>query len=169
MKSFKQYLSESDPYSWTLPGYSYDGQDPNLRSDEDAEKTKEWYKDVGDRGNNATYTYRGDTVFLSSEVDASGRPTGVKTSRESDETRARREEQEAADEAAEMDEILARQREDAIKRQQNQEKERRDREEATRQGTTLEYYHKMKQRDQQRKEKEQELRRRRGIPMDELA
>jgi hypothetical protein len=125
MKSFKQYLSESDPNSWNpMPGYSYNDQDPNLRSDEDAEKTKEWYKDVGDRGNNATYTYRGDTVFLSSEVDASGRPTGVKTSRESDETRARREEQEAADEADVINAAWDVQQKDAIRRQEEKDNAR---------------------------------------------
>jgi hypothetical protein len=123
MKSFKQYLSESDPNSWKpLPGYSYNDQDPNLRSDEDAEKTREWYSDVG--GNNAKYTYRGNTVLLSSEVDASGRPTGVKTSRESDETRARREEQEAADEAAVIDAAMNVQRDDAIRRQEEKDNAR---------------------------------------------
>jgi hypothetical protein len=158
MKSFKQYLSESDPKSWTMSGYSYDGQEPELRSDEAAEKTKEWVKNVVDSV--ASYkNLQGDTVQLSSQVDASGRPTGenIRKTIESDENRARREEQEV------------RELEPIIQRQRWQEEDRRDREEATRQGTTLEYYYKMKKRDKQRKENEQELRRRPGIPMNELA
>ena len=76
MKSFKQYLSESDPNSWEpLPGYSYDEQDPNLRSDEEAEKTKEWY--TYDSADEAPSKMRnGNTKIPSSEVDAEGRPTG---------------------------------------------------------------------------------------------
>jgi hypothetical protein len=162
MKSFKQYLSESDPKSWTVPGYSYDGQDPNLRSDEDVEKTKQWVKNVVDSV--ASYKNRqGDTVQLSSQVDASGRPTGenIRKTIESDENRAKREEQEAVKMAIE--------REPIIQRQRWQEEDERDRKEAMQRGIFLDDYYKMKKRDKQQKEKEQELRRRPGIPMNELA
>jgi hypothetical protein len=126
MKSFKQYLSESDPNSWKpMPGYSYDEQDPDLRSDEDAEKTKEWYSDVAN-GAAASKNRQGDTVVYSSQVDASGRPTGVKQSQtiESDENRATREEEEAADEAAVIDAAWDVQRKDIIRRQEEKENAR---------------------------------------------
>jgi len=122
MKSFKQYLSESDPTSWKpMPGYSYDEQDPDLRSDEDAEKTKEWYSDVAN-GAAASKNRQGNTVLYSSQVDASGRPTGVKQSQtiESDENRARREEQEAAF----IDFALDLKQKDAIRRQEEKDNAR---------------------------------------------
>ena len=76
MKSFKQYLSESDPNSWKpMPGYTYDEQEPELRSDEDAEKTKEWYTSVAGDGAPSKMD-NGDTLIRASEVDAEGRPVG---------------------------------------------------------------------------------------------
>ena len=122
MKSFKQYLSESDPNTWKpTPGYSYDEQDPDLRSDEDAETTKEYYKAVSGDGA-PSKNRQGDTILYSSQVDASGRPTGVKISRaiESDENRARREEQEAAV----IDATMNVQRDDAIRRREEKENAR---------------------------------------------
>jgi hypothetical protein len=122
MKSFKQYLSESDPNTWKpTPGYSYDEQDPDLRSDEDAETTKEYYKAVSGDGA-PSKNRQGDTILYSSQVDASGRPTGVKISRaiESDENRARREEKEAAF----IDFALDLKQKDAIRRQEEKDNAR---------------------------------------------
>jgi len=78
MKSFKQYLLEYDANARKpMPGYSYDEQEPELRSDEDAEKTKEWYSSVTDKDDVTWKNRQKDTVVKSSEVDADGRPTGV--------------------------------------------------------------------------------------------
>jgi hypothetical protein len=68
----KQYLLEYDPNARKpMPGYTYDGQEPELRSDEDAEKTKEWYTNVVNPrlGSSDMHAYQ-------SEVDYEGRPTG---------------------------------------------------------------------------------------------
>ena len=72
MKSFKQYLLEYDANARKpMPGYTYDGHEPELRSDEDAEKTKEWYTNVVNPrlGSSDMHAYQ-------SEVDYEGRPTG---------------------------------------------------------------------------------------------
>lgn len=76
MKSFKQYLLEYDANARKpMPGYSYDEQEPELRSDEDAEKTKEWYTNVAGDGA-PSKTRLGNTQVYQSEVDLDGRPTG---------------------------------------------------------------------------------------------
>jgi hypothetical protein len=79
MKSFKQYLLEYDANARKpMPGYTYDGQEPELRSDEDAEKTKEWYSSVTDKDEVSWKDRRtGETQVKTAEVDADGRPTGV--------------------------------------------------------------------------------------------
>jgi hypothetical protein len=82
MKSFKQYLLEYDANARKpMPGYTYDGQEPELRSDEDAEKTKEWVSNNSKKYDTETdvkfKNRQGDTVVKTSEVDLDGRPTGV--------------------------------------------------------------------------------------------
>lgn len=79
MKSFKQYLLEYDTNNKPMPGYTYDEQEPELRSDEDAEKTKEWYTNVAGDGE-PSKTRLGNTQVYQSEVDLDGRPTGRKMS-----------------------------------------------------------------------------------------
>ena len=115
MKSFKQYLSESDPNSWKpMPGYSYDGQDPNLRSDEEAEKTKEWYSDVQGNDSASSKNRRGDTEVKQSQVDAEGRPTGVSGVKVIDKQIG------VQQDDGDMDTLLNIQREDAIKKQEKE-------------------------------------------------
>ena len=76
MKSFKQYLLEYDVKPKTIfPGYSYDEQEPETRSDEDVEKLKEWIKWHGASGEPVTFA-NDETLIPASEVDLLGRPTG---------------------------------------------------------------------------------------------
>jgi len=76
MKSFKQYLIEYDVKPKTIfPGYSYDEQEPETRSDEDVEKLKEWIKWHGASGKPVTFA-NDETLIPASEVDLLGRPTG---------------------------------------------------------------------------------------------
>jgi hypothetical protein len=97
MKSYKQYLLEYDTNNKPMPGYSYDEQEPELRSDEDAEKTKEWYTNVAGDGE-PSRTRSGDTQVYQSEVDLEGRPTGrtMSSTVMSPENKAREEEMESA-------------------------------------------------------------------------
>lgn len=100
MKSFKQYLLEYDDNAQKpMPGYSYDGQEPELRSDEDAEKTKEWYTNVAGDGK-PSRTRSGDTQVYQSEVDLEGRPTGrtISSTVISPENKAKAKEDEDAEE-----------------------------------------------------------------------
>ena len=76
MLTFKQYLIEYDIKPKTIfPGYSYDEQEPETRSDEDVEKLKEWNKWNAGSGEPRTYA-NGETLIPASEVDLLGRPTG---------------------------------------------------------------------------------------------
>ena len=76
MLTFKQYLIEYDVKPKTIfPGYSYDEQEPETRSDEDVEKLKEWIKWHGASGEPVTFP-NGETLIPASEVDLLGRPTG---------------------------------------------------------------------------------------------
>jgi hypothetical protein len=76
MLTFKQYLIEYDVKPKTIfPGYSYDEQEPETRSDEDVEKLKEWIKWHGASGEPLTFP-NGETLIPASEVDLLGRPTG---------------------------------------------------------------------------------------------
>ena len=76
MLTFKQYLIEYDIKPKTIyPGYSYDEQEPETRSDEDVEKLKEWMKWHAASGEPMTYP-DGEILIPVSEVDLLGRPTG---------------------------------------------------------------------------------------------
>lgn len=70
-----EYSTTKKPY---IPGYTYVGQEPELRSDEDAEKTKEWYSKASDKEEVSWKDpITGETQSTQSEVDADGRPTGI--------------------------------------------------------------------------------------------
>jgi len=65
-----------------MPGYTYVGQDPNLRTDEEAEETRRWYENAQGNDPAVNYGRRGQMYVDQSEVDEFGRPTGVSISQE---------------------------------------------------------------------------------------
>jgi hypothetical protein len=170
MKSFKQYLLEYDTNNKPMPGYSYDEQEPELRSDEDAEKTKEWYTSVA--GNkDSSIDRQGNKQVYTSAVDSKGRPTGYTNQEtiESPENFKKRVKQEASDRlGAEKLEAVGAQRqwdEDAYKLKIKQEAE-----EGRRLDPDYDKKRRIEKLRQNNKIKQEELRQNpRGVPMSDLA
>ena len=160
--------SEDETFLKPMPGYSSAFQDPNLRSDEDAEKTKEWYTSVA--GNkDSSIDRQGNKQVYTSGVDSKGRPTGYTNQEtiESPENFKKRVRQEASDRlGAEKLEAVGAQRqwdEDAYRL-----KIKREAEEGRRLDPDYDKKQEIeKQRQIDKEERKQELLRQRG-PMPEL-
>ena len=123
MLSFKQYLLEYDSNIYArklMQGYSYAGQEPELRSDEDAEKTKQYVQNLNPLDPvRIGYNDKSKAYIRRSGIDAEGRPTGYEHETEVDwsdinaDERDRIIKQNKEEEAEEVKRILARWKADA--------------------------------------------------------
>ena len=110
-----------------MPGYSYAGQEPEFRSDEDAEKTKQYVQNLNPLNPvRISYRDKSKAYILSSGIDADGRPTGFEHETEVDfsdinaDERDRVIKQKEEEEAEELKRRLARWNEDVAKIQRKQ-------------------------------------------------